>query len=108
MTPAQIIADLDGALQRVGQDVKLRHGNSAAGEVTARALVRGIKAAEFASWMQQSDRKVVVSPTSLAVFGEPKDGEFVVFDGKPRRIVGEPELIRVAGTLVRVNMVVRG
>lgn len=108
MTPAAAIAMLDRQLAQHGQDVKLRHTTAAAGEVTARAVVRGIRADEFASWMQQGDRKVVVSPTSLAAFGEPKDGEFVVFDGKPRRIVGEPELIRVAGTLVRVNMIVRG
>jgi hypothetical protein len=49
-----------------------------------------------------------VSPSGLGAFGEPKDGHFVVFDSRPRTVIGEPEMIRMGSTLVRVNMTVRG
>jgi hypothetical protein len=108
MTPASAIASLDAQLAEHGQDVILRTGNTKVGQQTCRAFVRGYKPAELVGLIEQGDKKVTVSPTGLGSFGEPSDGQIVVVDGRPRTIKGEPEFIRIAGTLVRVNMTVRG
>jgi hypothetical protein len=108
MNPAQLIRDLDGALAEVGQDVILRTGNTTEGQVTVRAFVRGYEPSELIGLIKQGDKKVTVSPTGLGGFGEPRENQFVVVDGKPRAIQGEPEFIRVDSVLVRINMTVRG
>jgi hypothetical protein len=108
MTPVESIASLDAQLAEHGQDVILRTGNTTVGQQTCRAFVRGYKPDELVGLIQQGDKRVTVSPTGLGAFGEPQDGQIVLIDGKPRTIQGEPEFIRIAGTLVRVNMTVRG
>jgi hypothetical protein len=108
MTPAEAIRSLDGQLQEHGQDVVLRKGNTTVGEKTVRAFVRGYKPAELIGGLKQGDKKVSISATGLAGFGEPADIAAVFFDSKPRSVQGEPEIIRLAGQLVRVNLTVRG
>lgn len=107
-TPAGAIARLDDALSRRGQSVTLRRGNSTTGQVTVKALVRGVKAEQVVGEVTQTDRKVVLSPSGLGAFGEPDASVMVVIDGKPSKIVGKPEPIRLNDVLVRINMVVKG
>lgn len=107
MTPAEAIAMLDRQLAKHGQDVKLRKTNTTDGQVTARAFVRGYGAKELVGLIKLGDKQVTVSPSSLGVFGEPQANQFVFVDGRSRAIQGDPELIRVDGVLVRVNMTVR-
>lgn len=108
MTPDQAISMLDRQLAQHGQTVKLRKGNTAAGEATVKAFVRGIAAEEIAGTITQSDKKVTVSPTGLATFGMPAAGGSVVVDGTPRAIVGSPEILKMDDVIVRINMVVKG
>jgi len=107
MTPADMIAELDGALAFAGSDVVLRKTNSAVGQITVRARVRFYKPDEIAGIIQQGDSKVVLSPTGLDAFGVPPQNGFVVVDGSPRRIIA-PNPIRIQGTLVRIELQVRG
>lgn len=107
-TPAGMIARLDASLARHGQNVTLRTGNTTTGQRTCRAFVRGYKPSELIGLIKQDDKKITISPTGLGAFGEPSNGQFVVIDGRPRAIQGEPEFIRVDGVLVRINMTVRG
>ncbi|MBX4944635.1 hypothetical protein [Rhizobium binae] len=107
MTPEQAIAALDRQIAAHGQPVKIRQANTAVGEVSARAIVRGMKPEEIAGAITQSDRRVVFSPTGIAQI-LPKSGGFIVIDGAPVSIVGKPELIEVNGVLVRINVAVRG
>jgi hypothetical protein len=108
-TPSGMIARLDDSLRRLGQDVILRTGNTTVGQVTVRAHVRTVKARdELIGGIVQGDKIVRISPTGLGSFGEPKKGQFVVIGGKPHAIVAEPEFLRPGGTLVRINMIVRG
>ena len=107
MTPAEAIADLDASLARVGEDVKLRKTNSATGQKTVRARVRGYKPDEVIGIIQQGDSKVVISPSCLGSFGMPAINGYVVAGGVPRRIMGiyAPT---IQGTVVRIEMQVRG
>lgn len=107
MTPAEMIADLDAALLRVGSTVKVRKTNTAVGQVEVRARVRFYKPDEIAGIIQQGDSKVVLSPTGLESFGVPPQNGFVVVDGSPRRIIST-NAIRVADVLVRIEAQVRG
>jgi hypothetical protein len=67
MTPAQMIADLDEALARVGSTVALRKTNTTTGQVTVKARVRFYAPAEIAGIIEQGDSKVVLSPTGLGL-----------------------------------------
>lgn len=108
-TPAGAIARLDDALERRGEDVTLRTGNTMVGQVTVRAHVRTAKArAQLIGGMVQGDKIVRISPTGLGAFGEPKKGQIVMIGNKPHAIIAEPEFLRPGGVLVRINMIVRG
>ena len=106
-TPAAMIARLDAALVRRGQNVILRTGNTTVGQITIRARVRGYKPSEVIGIIQQGDSKVVVSASSLITFGMPTTAGFVVVNGVPRRIISVVP-IQPGGTLVRVDLQVRG
>lgn len=108
MTPSAAIAMLDRQLAAHGQTVILRRGNTTTGQATMKAFVRGVKAEDMVGEVTQTDRKVVLSPSDLGVFGEPDATVMVVIDGKPSKIVGKPEPIRLNDVLVRINMVVKG
>lgn len=108
MKPSAAIAMLDLQLAAHGQTVILRRGNTTTGQVTVKAFVRGVKAEDIVGEVTQTDRKVVLSPSALGAFGEPDASVMVVIDGKPSKIVGKPEPIRLNDVLVRVNMVVKG
>lgn len=106
-TPAGIISRLDASLLKHGEDVTLRKSNTATGEVTVRARVRLYEPAELVGIINQGDSKVIISPTGLTSFGVPPANGYVVVNDIPRRIIA-PNPIRVAGTLVRIELQVRG
>lgn len=108
MTPATAIAMLDRQIAAHGEDVILRKTNSATGQVTVRAKVRDYEPQEFVGLVKQGDNEVIVSPTGLESFGLPVVNGYVVIAGAAKRVEGPPNVIRVAGTVVRIEMQVRG
>ena len=106
-TPAAMIARLDGALERRGEDVFLRKTNTAVGQLAVRARVRFYRPTELVGLIVQGDSKVVISGTGLSVFGVPPINGYVVSNGVPRVIKGVTPT-RQDGVLVRVDMQVRG
>ena len=99
---------LDKQLTAHGTDVILRKGNTTAGQVTVRAFVRGFKPEQLVGGLTQAAKRVTISPTGLDANGLPQRGQFVVIDGTPRSIDGEPEFIHFGGELVRINLTVTG
>lgn len=108
MTPAEAIRSLDRQLAEHGQDIVLRKGNTTVGEKTVRAFVRGFKPSELIGGIKQGDKKVIISATALSGFGAVSEIAAAFFDGLPRSVQGEPEILRIANTIVRVNLTVRG
>ena len=120
LSPAEAIADLDAHLASDGQDVILQRvtgGTTVAQAVTLRAFVRGYQPDELVNGITQQDAKVILSPTGLASFNSgaasgldvkvPIKGNRMVINGRTRAVeagVG----ISMAGTLVRVEVAVKG
>ncbi|HTV69803.1 MAG TPA: hypothetical protein VMF90_14810 [Rhizobiaceae bacterium] len=108
MTPAQAIASLDLQLARHGQTItfhQIVNGVPAPGAGTdVRAFVRKFEPDELVNGLTQKDRRVVTSPSSLAVVSE--GGRFVI-NGKSYRIEA-PDPVTMDDTVVRWNSVVRG
>lgn len=129
MTPSQAIADLDKMLFDDGQDIVLRRvrgtGVSPTNvDVTCRAFVRGFAPNELVGGFTQQDRKVIISSTEIDTADWPADEpdstsnidhrvprknrkDVCVFGGRTYAVESS-EPIYMAGTLVRINMVVRG
>lgn len=108
MTPAQAIAMLDKQLRAHGEDVTLRTGNTTVGQKTVRAFVRGLKADELVGTITQATKRVTISPTDLGAFGEPTQVGYAVIAGKPCKIEGDPEILRMGTETVRINLMVKG
>jgi hypothetical protein len=125
MTPAQLIADLDAALARTGEDCILRRKEGSPlveKDVTVRASVRGLRSAEIVGSATQAWSKVVISMTQILAAGWPaghtvtpgaadprlpRANDFLVVKGKARQIMFVNP-IAVDGTVVRVEMTVVG
>lgn len=113
MTPQQAIAQLDRQLARNGQTVTLRRGSAETPEATAtvKAFVRGYKAEELVGDIDQTDSKVILSPTGLVAQGwpggVPVKGDWITIDGEVRTVeaVGTVKLIDV---VVRIELQVLG
>ena len=113
MTPAAAIAALDRQIRTHGQSVALRKTNAptdGTADTAIRAFVRGVQPEELAGGVQQSDSKVVLSPTTLA--GSPfeagvKRGDKLLIDGRLRNVEGANP-VRVNGVAVRHELWVRG
>lgn len=106
-TPAGWIARLDADLARRGRDIILRKSNTATGQITVKAKVRGYRPDEVTGIIVAGDSKVIISATGLETFGVPPSNGFAVWDGVPRRII-VPTPIYDGNTLVRVELQVRG
>ena len=121
------IAALDSALSRAGQDIVLRriYGQSPKTnyvDVTVRAAVRSYSPEELVGGINQTDSKVIASPTDIARAGWPggelpsaivvdpslpRINDVAIIDGRKRNIqVVNP--IYVLGELVRIEMRVLG
>lgn len=118
MTPAAAIAALDRQLWLHGQDVVLRRYVMAAGvrtpvDATLRASVRDYRPDELAGGIVQGDTAVVLSPTGIIAAAWPgtqdwpRVGDRIVIDGR-ERAVQAASVVRMAGTVVRINVQVRG
>jgi hypothetical protein len=116
MTPADAIAMLDRQIAEHGQTVTFERlvgtGPTATrqgGGVQIAAHVRTLREDELIAGMTQNDLMVIVSPTGLDgwQFGIPIKGDKVVVDGVSRNIE-LPQPIKIAGTLVRLNLKVKG
>jgi hypothetical protein len=120
-----IIAVYDAELAGVGQDIILRRLQLVAGvqsvraEVICRAVVRNYQPSELVGGIIQGDTLVILSPTQISnadwpgavtTPGDkrvPKHGDQIVIQGISRAVqVGTP--FYVAGTLVRLELQVRG
>lgn len=126
-SPAAVIARLDAALARRGEDVVLRRNTLGPGNVavpflaTVRGHVRGYKPAELTGTIIQGDSHVILSPTDIETAGwpgpttgtvtgdprVPRKADAVIIQGTPRQVMAA-EPIYLAGTLVRINLQVRG
>ena len=104
-TPAMEIAKLDRDLARKGQNVALRRGATGA-VYTMRGFVRGYKIEKVVGLVTLADRKVILSPSGLSVFGVPKNGDDCSIAGSLGK-VQEAEPIHYEDVLIRVEMRVR-
>jgi hypothetical protein len=107
MNPARLIRDLDRALAEVGQDVTLRKGNTADGEVTVRAFARGYKPADLVGDVRQGDLNVTLSPTGLDAVLPLKANDKILVAGAVKN-VEQAEHVRMLDQIVRINVRARG
>lgn len=103
MTPDEAIAMLDRQIAEHGQPVAFRRGIQP--QVSARGFVRGYKPEELVGMIEQADRQVVVSPTSLGAF-VPQDNDDVAIAGRQGKVM-DVEPVQIGTTVVRYNLRVR-
>ncbi|MBZ9719103.1 hypothetical protein LB519_14740 [Mesorhizobium sp. AD1-1] len=125
MTPDVALATLNRHLAAHGEDCILRRKEGSPlvdKDVTVRASVRGLRAAEIVGTATQAYSKAVMSLTQILAAGWPaghtvtpgavdpripRENDFLVVKGKVRQIkFADP--IAVAGVVVRVNLTVAG
>jgi len=107
MTPTQAIADLDRELAAFGEDVTLRPPGGA--PFTVRGQVVGYRPEEIipGSIVQAGDRRVTISPTGVPA-GLTINPQFKAVIGGVERQVRAAPAVRLAGQVVRYNLVVAG
>lgn len=107
MTPAQAIASLDSQLRAHGETIRYHVITSGAPDVgrDVPAFVRGFKPTELVEGITQKSRKVTLSPTNFPD-GAPEKNRLVI-GGKAYRIEAS-EAVRLANTVVRINVVAEG
>lgn len=115
-TPAGMIARLDAALVRRGQDIVLqRLSTDEAGVQTMTDQVDPCRAAVRAHAPQELDpvsgeapeTTVIISPSSLIYFpGLPVKDDRLIIGGKPNNVETVSPIL-VGGTLVRIDMTCR-
>lgn len=128
-TPAEETASLNRHLREAGEDVVLQRMTTTAGvqtvaaSVTCRAHVRslgrGYAANEIAGQTSQQDQIVILSPTEITAAGWtsgrhanedtriPMKGNRLVIGGRATT-VQSAQAIRMANTVVRIELQVRG
>ena len=127
MSPEFMIGKINDALAKAGEDITLRRIYGQAPrtnfvDVTVRASVRSFAPEELVGGINQTDSKVVISPTEIANSGWPggeiasatvvnpslpRINDTAVINGRKRTIqVVDP--IYVQGDLVRIEMRVLG
>lgn len=123
---SEALADLDALLLADGQDVIIRrpaNGAEALVDVTCRALVRGVSAEELIAGIKQDSSTVIISSTQLTAASfpgsntgnipatqdqtVPTTNDKCVINGRVRSIDAVMP-IYIDGTLVRIDMRVRG
>lgn len=103
-TPKGMISRLDDAIRRRGQTIFLARG--AGSQHQMRAHVAEYKPAEFVGLIGQADRRVILSPTSLGVYGVPKKKDRFASTDEAGS-VEDVKRIRVNDVLVRIELRVR-
>ncbi|WP_448113066.1 hypothetical protein [Mesorhizobium amorphae] len=121
-TPAGMVARLDDALARRGEDCLLRRTDGADKDVTVRAGVRGVRADEIVGDVTQDYSQVVISMTQILAASWPAGHVFdpakvdprlprkgdSIFVKKRRREIRFVNPIAVGDIVVRVEMLVAG
>lgn len=112
MTPAAAIAMVDRWLARTGETVALRRYGADPGvpevEIAGiRAFVRSVRADELIAGVDQTGFSIVLSPTGLAAILPMAKGDKIVIAGRERNIE-QPRPIRMADTLVRIDVLASG
>ena len=114
MTPAAEIAKLDRQLAQHGQDVVIRRYTAVSGsprpktDVPARAFVRAVKADQLAGKITQTASDVVLSPSATVLAALPLEADDKIVIAERERNVELAKPIEMAGTLVRIDLVVLG
>lgn len=130
LSPARLIADLDAALSRRGEDVVIRRsvGTGASivnTDVNVRGRVMPVAPNELVGTVSQTDLKVILSPTQIDAAQwpggvpystsryqvdprVPKIGDKAILQGKPRDIKFAKPITDGGGTLVRIELIVTG
>lgn len=106
MTPAEMIAELDGSVASYGQTVTLKKYDSAT-TVTVKAHVRPVSEKEIVGPVQQTWSKVILSPTGISGVLPLRKGDKCTIDGKDRQIEF-PKPMKSGDTLVRLELTVAG
>lgn len=115
LSPDQMIADLDAAIERRGQMVKLiRWSTGPEGaripfEVKFKANVRSARPSDLLE--PGTDTVVVISPTRLAATrfpGLPRKDDHLIVDGTDPADIQRIAPIRVDDMLVRIRVLCRG
>lgn len=114
ISPETLIRDLDNALRDAGQTVTLRHLTLGPGgqqfhfDVTTRGNVRPVKPEQLIANIDQSQRKVILSPTGLTAFPMPiRKNDKCLIDGTVTNVeFAKP--IRVDDVVVRIELTVTG
>lgn len=108
-----MIADLDAALAKSGQDIIVRRYTAPSGDprpktdLPARASVRPVRANQLIGPIDQSASNVVLSPTGLASLLPLRKGDKAIIQGRERQIEFVKP-IEAANQLVRLELMVLG
>lgn len=119
MTPAAAIAMLDRSLAKNGEDIVIRRYVGSGDvrvplDVTVRAHVRGYLPNELVGGIVQGDTKLILAPTQIVAaawpgpVGWPQVGDRIVIEGRSSITVQAAAVVRVAGTVVRIEIQARG
>lgn len=100
MTPDRSIAKLDAQIAKHGTSVSFRRGTGT--PVASRGVVRGYKPEQLVGLIQQADRNLIVSPSSLGTF-VPTANDQVAMSGT-LGTVQAAEPIRQDGVVIRWNI----
>lgn len=109
MTPAEAINALDRALVEAGETVTFRSQAAGVQDVTVNAFVRSAESSDLVGAVQQTLRNIVISPTGFETWpdGHPVEDDWCVISGQECSILpAKPK--RMADTLVRIDLVVKG
>lgn len=106
MTPAGAIALLDRQIAAHGEAITITRGatTQAARAFVRRAVVDPIVAGADAA---QATTMLVLSPTGLSAITAPARGDIVTLGGRDA-FLDEAEPIRIADTIIRWNLKVKG
>lgn len=105
MTAADAIGMLDRQIALHGEELLFMRGEDA--EQAMPGFVRGFKPEELVGLLKQGDRQIAVSPTHFGDFGVPREQDTALISELLVTVISA-ETVRLAGTIVRVNLVVRG
>lgn len=112
-TPSAAIARLNAALQRRGENVTVRRYTAPTGtprpktDIATRGHVRAARADELAGAIKQNQLKVIISPTGLSSLLPIRTGDKLMVAGAEKNVEFANH-IRVADTLVRIELMVQG
>lgn len=109
MKPQEAISMLERQLTKHGETIVFRSRDSSIADVTVKAFVRSAQSSELIGAIQQTVRNIVISPTGFEAWpdGHPVEDDWCVIAGQECSLLpAKPK--RMADTLVRIDLVVKG